>query len=221
MNARPRGLSLLELVVVVAIILLLVLLALPLLRTRLPLRLRCQSNLRELGLLLTQYAERCGGYLPDFRHSRWCGAIGAVRGGVYGWQILPDGRKVWFIDERDHALFQCPAQPAPMPNTQGIRSSYAGPSIHSHQTLSDMADPARRVLLFEFEHDPSQVLESVGTPEPKVYAYDSFEPGSGPVRIAPNHPCGGIVLFADQHLECVSGPQLDLAAWEPDYRANP
>lgn len=220
-RAPCRGFSLIEILVVVSIILILSLLLVPLLgRSSAALRLRCQSNLRELGSMLYQYSERHGRRLPDFSYSRWCGAIGVVPGGVYSWQVQPDGTMAWFIDERDDGIFHCPAQPPALWNSQGVRSRYAGLSVHSHRSLSDLDIPAKRVLLFEFEHDPAQVLESVGTPTLQIYAYDSFEPRSGPLQLARNHQTGGHILFADLHLELVEGPDLEIGRWEEAYQVG-
>lgn len=212
------ALTLLELTVVIAIILLLVLVSFPLIqRTGLVLRLRCQSNLRELGTMLSLYAHQNSGRLPDFSFSRWCGAIGAAPGGVYTWQTLPNGELVWFIDERDAPIFHCPARPLPKMNTQGIRSHYAGLAIHSARGLYLIDNGPKRILLFEYDQDPGQVLQSVGSQKQYVYAYDSFEPSSGPLRIATNHPPGGDVLFADMHVGWVEGRELDVSFWEESY----
>lgn len=222
-NLRPRrpGFTLVELMVVVVIIALLGVLLVPLIgQTGAVLRLRCQSNLRELGMMLLQYGEKNNQRLPDFSYSRWCGAVGVVYGGVYSWQTLPDGNKVWFIDDRDDKSFHCPAQPLPLLNTQGVHSSYAGLSIHSFKSLSELEDRSKRVLLFEFEHDPAQVLQSIGPKTRQIYAYDSFEPGSGPLQVARNHQVGGYILFADMHLELVEGPQLQIGKWEEGYQAG-
>jgi prepilin-type N-terminal cleavage/methylation domain-containing protein/prepilin-type processing-associated H-X9-DG protein len=218
---KSQGFSLLEMVVVIAIILMLAALVVPLLmKTGVAHRLRCQSNLRQLGALVLQYAEQHGGRLPDFRYGRWCGAIGAVDGGVYTWESLPSGPTVWFIDERDARVFHCGAQPLPLLNTQGVRSSYGGLATNALRSIRDFEEPAGRVLLFEFEHDPAQVLESVGTPQKITYAYDSFEPESGPIRVARNHPGGGHILFLDLHVELVDGPKLDIGYWEEEYEAG-
>lgn len=218
---QAKGLSLVEMVVVIGIVLLVAALTVPLLiKTGVAHQLRCQNSLRQLGSMVLQYGEQHGGQLPDFKYSRWCGAIGAVEGGVYSWSAMPDGTMVWFIDERDAEVFRCPSQPTPMLNTQGVRSSYGGLTTNSCRSIPDMTDLAQRVLLFEFEHDPAQVLESVGTESRTTYAYDSFEPDGSPVRVARNHADGGHILFADLHVELVKGEKADIGCWEEEYGAG-
>lgn len=220
-RTRFMGLTIIELMIVISILILVIVLTIPLLsKTGVVLRLKCQSNLRELGWMVVQYTNQNKGRLPDFRFSRWCGAVVAAPGAVYVWETLPNGEAAWFIDERDSKIFHCPTQSPPSLNTQGVRSSYAGLAIHSLERLSEMENSSKRILLFEYEQDPGQVLDSVGTERPYTYAYDSFDPSSGPLSVAPNHATGGNVLFADLHVEWVNGPSLDIGYWEDDYAAD-
>ncbi|MDA0836194.1 MAG: type II secretion system protein [Planctomycetota bacterium] len=218
-DTANRGLSLTELVVVVGIITLLAVILIPLLPgfQGKALQLRCSNNLKELGTSLFLYSEQNGGHLPDFRFSRWCGVVNQTSPEVYTWRTLDDGTIVWFIDDRDSKEFHCPSQPIARLNTQGIRSHYAGLSIHSFHGLQDFEKPESSVLLFEYEADPAQVLESRGTQQAILYAYDSFEPGFVPLRVAANHGAGGHILFANQRVDLVRGVRLDIAFWQVEY----
>ncbi|MDP6353723.1 MAG: hypothetical protein QF473_01380, partial [Planctomycetota bacterium] len=214
-KAGVSGLSLAELVVVIGIITMLAVILIPLLpgfqgKAH---QLKCSNNLKELGTALFLYSEQNGGHLPDFRYSRWSGAMHQNTPSVYTWRTLADGTIVWFIDERDSKEFHCPSQPLVRLNTQGVRSHYAGLSIHSFMGFQDFENPEDAVLLFENEPDPAQVLESRGTRETILYAYDSFEPGIVPLRVAANHGAGGQILFATQRVELVRDEDLDIATW--------
>jgi hypothetical protein len=213
------GLSLAELVFVVAIIAMLAAILIPLLPgfQGKALQLRCSNNLKELGTSLFLYSEQNDGHLPDFRYSRWCGVVTQKSSGVYTWRTLADGTIVWFIDERDSGEFHCPAQAIPRLNTQGVRTHYAGLSIHSFHGLQEFDKPESTVLLFEHEPDPAQVLESRGTQKTMLYAYDSFEPGFVPLHVAANHGSEGHILFANQRVELVKDEFLHIAVWHVEY----
>ncbi|MDP6504278.1 MAG: type II secretion system protein, partial [Planctomycetota bacterium] len=76
-KAGVSGLSLAELVVVIGIITMLAVILIPLLpgfqgKAH---QLKCSNNLKELGTALFLYSEQNGGHLPDFRYSRWSGAM--------------------------------------------------------------------------------------------------------------------------------------------------
>jgi type II secretory pathway pseudopilin PulG len=216
---RSLGFSLVELVVVLGIVTMLAVILIPLLpgfqgKAH---QIRCSNNLKELGTALFLYSEQNRGHLPDFRYSRWCGNVHQNKSGLYTWRTLADGTIVWFIDDRDSKEFHCPTQPLARLNTQGVRSHYAGLSIHSFHGFEDFENPASTVLLFEYEPDPAQVLESRGTQKTILYAYDSFEPGIVPLRVAANHGTGGHILFATQRVELVKAEKLDIALWHEEF----
>ena len=113
-HPRRRGFSLVELIVVIGIIALLIALLLPALnRSRdSAVRLRCASNLRQLGTAMQFYANSNSGFVPrdhtpwrPDRRPLWALALGPYLEQRDDWDTNAE------LLSRDFELFQCPAHP--------------------------------------------------------------------------------------------------------------
>jgi prepilin-type N-terminal cleavage/methylation domain-containing protein/prepilin-type processing-associated H-X9-DG protein len=99
---RPRAFTLVELLVVIGIIAVLISMLLPTLKSArvAAIRLNCQSNLRQLGMLWHMYANENKGAFPD-------------NGQGFGtWELIPDFQKQIFVEKykyRSPKLFYCPS----------------------------------------------------------------------------------------------------------------
>lgn len=150
----------------------------------------CQSKAKTLGGMIIEYAMRNNGTLPEFTKYRWTGQIGYLQGGEFGWKTkdqypeLRDRTDVgdgsyFIIRPREDKLFVCPTGKKQMMNLQGVRSSYAGLSVHDYASLDSVSDPARTMLLLEYDANDVNVIFADGS-EDVFYLADSIErPGPG------------------------------------------
>ena len=99
-------------------------------------RTACRSNLKQLGLALTQYAQDSDGALPS--------GVNAAGNGWAG-QLYPFTRNIW--------VYRCPNDPH-----DGPYISYAANRNLARQKVSALPAPAGTVALYEFSTlgcDPS------------------------------------------------------------------
>jgi prepilin-type N-terminal cleavage/methylation domain-containing protein len=237
-RARTNAYTLIELMVVVTIIVIVLSLFVVSLNKAVEraASVNCQSNLRQLGMLIATYAMSHSGQLPEFTKYRWVGQVRYFEDGEYGWKDRDEypelaGRtdvepgSYFIIKPRDDRLFVCPVERTQQMNLQGVRSSYAGLTVNDYRNVDSIEFPNATMLLLEYEANEVNVIYADGSDE-ICYITDSIqhpEPGATtPIdlyRVALNHANGtcGNVLFVDRHIECVSGQEALVMAWDPDY----
>jgi len=238
MDDRSKGYTLIELMVVVTIILVVVGLFMVSINKAVDRAafINCQTQMRQLGMMVTEYAMGHGGQLPKFTKYQWIGQIRYLEDGEFGWKDKEDYPELvdrpdvepgryFIIRPRADRLFVCPVGKEQKLNLQGVRSSYAGLSINDYRNLDSIEDAGTTMLLLEYDANEVNVVYADGSEEIS-YITDTVqhpEPGTSiPVelyRVALNHDGGscGNVLFMDRHIECVRGAEALVLAWEEDY----
>jgi len=235
---RDRGYTLLEVMVVVTIILVVVGLFMVSINKAVSRAafISCQSQLRQLGMMITEYAVSHGGLLPKFTKYQWIGQIRYLEGGEFGWKDKEDYPELadnpdiepgmyFIINPREDRLFVCPVGKAQKMNLQGVRSSYAGLSINDYRSLDSVEDAGTTMLLLEYDANEVNVVYADGSDEISYITDTVQDPDADPsepvelYRVALSHDQGrcGNVLFMDRHIECVRGRESLVLAWEEDY----
>jgi len=146
-RARPIGFTLVELLVVIGIISVLIGVLLPALAgaRRGAERVRCQSNLRQIGIAFQLYEGLYGGKLPAAWMYPQTYSAGPVTGSglvVHWWQRLMIDKLLPGLDDMSKSVAVCPAQETPFqpftgPGEQNLfRCSYG---INGFMTIHDGA----------------------------------------------------------------------------------
>ena len=190
-EGKKHGFTLIELLVVVAIISVLAGILLPALgkareRAR---RAVCMSNLKQIGLATTMYADDNGGYLPlKFDEVSgivlWNGSNYISYGRLYETKVLTDGR-----------VFYCPSA-----NRYKVDASDRGA-----QNLGAAGQTASSSY---WQRGPPQgAPEKIGGGEMKaiIADYETENPISSGNRVYWNHKDGINVLYTDGHVNFVLG----------------
>lgn len=200
---RNRAFTLIELLVVIAIIAILAAILFPVFaRARENARRSsCQSNLKQIGLGILQYAQDYDERLPIHPENVATGNVTAYSTAPYNWiyEIQPYV-KSW-------QLFRCPSQPNsavgapydPNPAKPNDASSYWVNGVVTGRAMSVIAATAETIWAHEAEAAwalaaarPSAVFPAT---VPKTYEY-LFEGGYNKV-----HFDGGNLLFCDGHVK--------------------
>ncbi|HEY3329623.1 MAG TPA: DUF1559 domain-containing protein [Capsulimonadaceae bacterium] len=214
MNATKKsGFTLIELLVVIAIIAILAAILFPVFaKAREKARqVTCNSNLKQMGLGLLQYAQDYDEFLP-------CGRAA----GGQGWaaQVYPY-LKTW-------NLFQCPDDSFVPGNTAWLPISYAinqnanAPSgAMNPAPLSRFTSPSKTVLIFEINGGTLYSTFANETGSPAGYGYTGGNPngatgystGNMGNRVftgnhEPRHVDGSTFLAGDGHTKFLSGEKV-------------
>jgi prepilin-type N-terminal cleavage/methylation domain-containing protein/prepilin-type processing-associated H-X9-DG protein len=193
---KKSAFTLIELLVVVAIIAVLVAVLLPAMAAarEMARRTQCQSNLRQLGVVIAMYADAQDGKLPpagltdNVPPTYW-----TERPWFYHlWGTL--GYTDWSDNARRTQITQCPADPntedagykrdGPFPRSYGINGCIAG--VPDSRRLTDIRPSTRIILLIDVRHFDHRL----------TYVYNST---------SDRHNDGYNILFCDSHVE-----------WRPD-----
>jgi prepilin-type processing-associated H-X9-DG protein/prepilin-type N-terminal cleavage/methylation domain-containing protein len=198
-RARARGFTLVELLVVIGIIVALIAILLPALsmareQSR---RTACMSNLRQIGMGMSMYANEFRDRLPNGN------PLGSSKSYTGTNQVLTDFAAVFLRNVG--ATFHCPSDqdPAPM---QIETADYTLPN--SARVSYDFYS-----VRWQPEYGPklSKLGHLQGVPAPLAWDLDG---GSLDPKPDQNHGTkGGNVLFADGHCEWQNQPDWDAANW--------
>lgn len=199
---QPRGgFSLVELLVVIGVIGMLIAILLPALRSARETanRVACATQLRQLGMGFTMYANDHGGWLPDWS----------------GWHVYPDGSPgdspgLGWVEKMAPYLpptsnvYNCPSFPVKMYN-YFIEAEWAGLNGRHSYKLTEVTQTSRMVLSADFTQAALYPVPYGSSPNPTDDCdRDDFGmlclvfPEDGGYLM---HRGGNNVLFDDLHVE--------------------
>jgi prepilin-type N-terminal cleavage/methylation domain-containing protein/prepilin-type processing-associated H-X9-DG protein len=142
---KPKGFTVIELLVVIGIIALLIAILLPTLQGA-KLRgqqVKCMGQLQQIGQALHMYANDNGGWLPEWSmyHTWPRGQSGDTPGAAWTEEMAK------YLGPPDKPIYNCPSWPGPFPcRNYFIEARWSGLSGQSAMKLSDIRMSSRFVL---------------------------------------------------------------------------
>ncbi len=188
MKERNRGFTLIELLVVIAIIAILAAILFPVFaRARENARkANCQSNMKQLGLAILQYAQDHDETLPMYAPADY----------KYNW----DNAIEPYL--KNSGVLRCPSATG-----TGTRYGVSYPHISTTSKGASLAQITRSsevAMLFETQYDDGRVLKLAYCPSPSCYPLPAFADRTlNGFPLTPRHSEGCNVAYCDGHVKWV------------------
>lgn len=219
---RPRGFSLVELLVVLGIVALLISLLLPALvrAQRQAQTVQCADNLRQVGLALQMYTGANRGSLPAWSgwHTWPAGLGDDTAGPAWTIELIP------YIGTPDSHVYNCPAFPSRVKcRNYFLAAKWAGVNGQHAMKLADVKMASRFVLSGDLTQRLQYPAPFGTSRQPDDDADpDDYSAGGPPVLAWPwdaggfyMHPGGNNVLFDDMHVALFSSYDSGAMTFNP------